>query len=239
MIVRGEEFVCKYCGKNCGNNSSNFKVHKNECKHGKVDKLPLLFYECDSCKHKFTNRFNLNQHIASSPHCRTKIEQLQKGKSSMASNNRQKTDSVSDSSKSSTRHNDWTGKQKLTFGTTVDTEKVKEYSLCHPKAQTTELVKQSKAKIKRTESGKQSSQSESLCEQENTDLQATTKGDEYHHSTTQSTNFVVKARCEYCDKPFNSITNHRKHLKVCAETTDDCKICGKTFTSVKQFQNHK
>ena len=53
------------------------------------------------------------------------------------------------------------------------------------------------------------------------------------------TNFVVKARCEYCDKPFNIITNQRKHLKVCAEATNDCKICGKTFTSVKQYQNHK
>ena len=33
-------------------------------------------------------------------------------------------------------HNDWTGKQKPTFGTTVDTEKVKEHSLCQLKVQT-------------------------------------------------------------------------------------------------------
>ena len=89
-VVKGEEFVCKHCGKNCWNNGSNLKVHKKVCKHGKVDKLPLLVYECDSCKCKFTSRFNLHQHIASSPHCRTKIEQLQKGKSSMASNNKDK-----------------------------------------------------------------------------------------------------------------------------------------------------
>ena len=168
-IEKDEDFVFKYCGKNCGNNSSNLKVHKKQCKHGKVDKLPLLVYECDSCKCKFTNRFNLRQ----------------------------------------------------------------------PKAQRTELVKQSKAKIKHTESGKWSSQSESLCEQDNADLQTTTKGDKSHYSPTQSTNFVVKARCEYCDKPLNSISNHRKCLKVCAEATNDCKICGKTFTSVKQYQNHK
>ena len=41
-VVKGEEFVCKYCGKNCGNNSLNLKAHKKECKHGKVDKLPLF-----------------------------------------------------------------------------------------------------------------------------------------------------------------------------------------------------
>ena len=69
-------------------------------------------------------------------------------------------------------------------------------------AQSTDLVKQPKSIIKYTESGKQSSQSESLCEQDNADLQATTKDDKSHHATTQSTNFVVKARCEYCDKPF-------------------------------------
>ena len=55
-VVKGEEFVYKYWRKNCGNNSSNLKVHKKECKHGKVDKLPLLVYECDSCKCKFTNK---------------------------------------------------------------------------------------------------------------------------------------------------------------------------------------
>ena len=66
------------------------KVHVKECKHDKIDKLPLLVYECACCKCKFTNRFNMCQHIASSPHCRTKIEQLQKGKSSMASNNKDK-----------------------------------------------------------------------------------------------------------------------------------------------------
>ena len=73
-VVKGEELVCMYCCKNCGNNSSNLKVHKKECKHGKVDKLLLLVYECDSCKCKFTNRFNLQQHFASSLHCVTKIE---------------------------------------------------------------------------------------------------------------------------------------------------------------------
>ena len=104
---------------------------------------------------------------------------------------------------------------------TVDTEKVKEHSLCQPKAQSTELVKQSKAKIKHTESGKQSSQSQSLCEQDNANFHATTKGDKSHHSTTQRANFVVKARCEYCNKPYNNITNHRKHLKICTEATND------------------
>ena len=54
----------------------------------------MLVYECDSCKCKFTNRFNLHQHIASSLHCRMKIEQLQKGKSSMASNNKDKKQTV-------------------------------------------------------------------------------------------------------------------------------------------------
>ena len=38
----------------------------------------------------------------------------------MASNNKDKKDSVSD-----TRHNDWTGKQKPTFCTTIDTENLK------------------------------------------------------------------------------------------------------------------
>ena len=80
---------------------------------------------------------------------------------------------------------------------------------------------------------------DSVCEQDNADLQATNKGDKSHHSTTQSTNLVVKVRCKYCDKPFNCITNHRKHLKVCLEAANDCKICGKTFTSAKQYQNHK
>ena len=83
--VKSEEFVCKYCGKKYGNNSSNLTAHKKECNHGKVDKLPLLIYACDSCRCKVSNIFNLHQHIASSPHCRTRIEQLQKGKSSMAS----------------------------------------------------------------------------------------------------------------------------------------------------------
>ena len=78
----------------------------------------------------------------------------------------------------------------------------------------TELVKH----ISKPESGKQSSQSESVCdrpenEQDNTDSQATTKGDKSHHSTTQSTNFVVKVRCKYFDKPFNSITNNGKYSK--------------------------
>ena len=111
--------------------------------------------------------------------------------------------------------------------------------LFEPKAQSTDLVKQSKVKIKHAESGTQSSQSESLCVQDNADLQTTTKGDKSHHSTTQSMNFLVKTRCKYCDKPSNSITNHRKHLKVCGEAINDCKTCGKTFTSVKQYQNHK
>ena len=118
-------------------------------------------------------------------------------------------------------------------------EKVKEHFQHQPKAQSTESVKQSKAKNKHTESDKHSSQSESVCEQDNVDLQATTKGDKSCHSTTQSTNFVVKVRCKYCDKPFNSITNHRKHIKVCAEAANDYKICGKTFKSVKQYQNHR
>ena len=30
-VVEGEEFVCRYCGKNCGNNNSNLKAHKKEC----------------------------------------------------------------------------------------------------------------------------------------------------------------------------------------------------------------
>ena len=134
----------------------------------------------------------------------------------MASDNKVKrTDSVSDSSKSATRHNNGTGKQKSTSGTTAETEKVKEHLQHQSKAQSTELVKN----MSRTESGKQSSQSESVCgrsenEQDNTDLQAITKGDKSHHSTTQSTYFVVKVRCKYCDKPFNSITNHGKHLKA-------------------------
>ena len=119
-------------------------------------------------------------------------------------------------------------------------EKVKEHSQCQSKAQSTELVKH----ISKTESGKQSSQYESICDrpenkQDNTDLQTTTKGDKSHHSTTQSTNSVVKKRCKYCDKPFNAITNHGKHIKVCAEAANDYKICGKTFTGTKQYQNHK
>ena len=48
-----------------------------------------------------------------------------------------------------------------------------------------------------------------------------------------------KMRCKYCDKSFNSITNHGKHLKVCAEAANDCKLCRKTFTGVKQYQNLK
>ena len=203
--MKSEEFVCKYCGKNCGNNSSNLKKYKKECKHGKADKLPLLVYECDSCRCKLTNRSNLHQHIASSPHCRTKIEQLQKGKSSMTSNKKtkkkktkkkNKTESVSDSSKSATRHNGWTGKQKPSFGTTFDTENVKEHPLCQPKAQSTELVKQSKAKIKHTESSKQSSQSKSVCEQDNADFQTTTKGDKPHHSRTQEYKLCSKSKTE-------------------------------------------
>ena len=86
----GEEFVCEYCG----NNSSNLKVHKKERKHGKVDKLLLLVYECDSCRHKLGNRFNLHQHIASSLHCRKNIEQLQKGKSSLGSGKKAKKQTV-------------------------------------------------------------------------------------------------------------------------------------------------
>ena len=161
------------------------------------------------------------------------IEQLQKGKSSMASNNKDKiTDSVSDTSKSATRHNDWTVNRNLHLAQQLTLKRLKIILFCQPKTQSTELVIQSKAKVKHTESGKQSSQSELLCEQDNADLQPTAKGDKSHHSTAQSTNFVVKARYEYCDKPFNSITNHRKQLKVCAEATNDCKICGKTFTSV-------
>ena len=78
-------------------------------------------------------------------------------------------DSVSDSSKSATKHNNGTGKQKSTFGTTTETEKVKEHSQCQAKAQSTELVKQAKAKIQHTESGKQNTQSESVCEQDNAD----------------------------------------------------------------------
>ena len=118
---------------------------------------------------------------------------------------------------------------KSTSGTTAETEKVKEHSQCQPKVQGTELVKQSKEKIEHTESSKQSSQSESVCdkpenEQDNADLKATTKGDKFPHLTTQSTNFVVKVRCKYCDKSFNNITNHRKHFKVCAEAANDCKI---------------
>ena len=45
-----------------------------------------------------------------------------------------KNDSVSDSSKSATRHNDWTGKQKSTSGRTAEIEKVEEHSQCQPKA---------------------------------------------------------------------------------------------------------
>ena len=180
-VVKGEVFVCKYCG----NNSSNLKAYKKECKQGTVNKLPLMVYECDGCKHKISNRFNLYQHIASSLCCRTRIE------SSMASDkNAKKTDNVSDSSESATEHNNGTDKQKSTFGRAAKTEKVKEHSQCHPNVQSTELVKQSKARNKHIESGKQSSQSESLCdrpenEQDNADLQATTKGDKSHHSTTQ------------------------------------------------------
>ena len=110
-----------------------------------------------------------------------------------------KTDSVTDSSKSATKNNDGTGKQKSMSGTTTETEKVKEHSWCQPKAQSTELVKQSKAKIKHAESGTQSSQSELVCEQDNANFQATTKGDKSHHSTTQGTNILVKMRCKYCD----------------------------------------
>ena len=140
--------MCKYCGKNCGNNSSNLKAHKKECTYGKVDKLPLMVYECDSCKCKFSNRFNLCQHIASSQCCRTRIEQLQKCKSSMASDKKAKnTGSVNASSNSATRHNNGTGKQKSTSGKTAETEKVIKHSQCQPKAQSTELVKQSKIKL--------------------------------------------------------------------------------------------
>ena len=76
-------------------------------------------------------------------------------------------------------------------------------------------------------------------EQDNADLQATTKGDKCGHSITQNTNFIVKVRCKLCDKPFNSITNDGKHLKVSAEAANNCKICGKTFTGAKQFRNNK
>ena len=76
-----------------------------------------------------------------------------------------------------------------------------------------------------------SSQSESICdrlenEQDNAALLATTKSDKSRNSTTQSTNFVVKMRCKYCDKPFSSISNSGKHLKFCVEAANDCKICG-------------
>ena len=148
-----------------------------------------------------------------------------------------KTDIVSDSSKSATRHNNGTGKQKSTPGRKAETEEVKEHLQHRSKAQSTELVKH----IFKTESGKESSPSESVCdrpenEQDNTDLQATTKGDKSNHSTAQSTNFVVKVRCKYCDKSFNGITNHGKYLKVCAEAANDCQICGKTFTGAKQYK---
>ena len=93
-VAKDEKFVCKYCGKRWGNNSSNLKAHKKDCKHGKVDKLPLMVFECDSCKCKFSNRFNLHQHIASSPCCKTRIEQLQKGKSNMASDKKTKKQTV-------------------------------------------------------------------------------------------------------------------------------------------------
>ena len=107
-VVKGEEFVCEHCRNNC----SNLKAHKKECKYGIVDKLPLLYMNVIQCK--FSNRFNLHQHLASSPCCRTGIEQLQKAKSYMASDKKaQKTDSVSDSSKSATRNNNGTGKQNL------------------------------------------------------------------------------------------------------------------------------
>ena len=87
---------------------------------------------------------------------------------------KKKPDSVSDSSKFATRHKDGTGKQKYTAGTTAETDKFKEPSQCQPKAQSIELVKQPKAQAKHVESGKQISQSESVCEQDNADLQATT-----------------------------------------------------------------
>ena len=120
------------------------------------------------------------------------------------------------------------GKQESTPGRKAKTEKVKEHLQCQSKAQGTELVKH----ISKTESGKLSSQSESVCdrpenEQDNTDSQATTKVINLIIQQLKSTNFVVKVRCKYCDKPFNSITNHGKQLIVCAEAANDCKICGK------------
>ena len=41
-----------------------------------------------------------------------------------------KTDSVSDSSESATRHNNGTGKQKSTSGRMAETKKAKEYFQC-------------------------------------------------------------------------------------------------------------
>ena len=44
-----------------------------QCRKGKHDKLLDPMYSCQSCGHKFTNKFNMHQHIASTPLCRIKI----------------------------------------------------------------------------------------------------------------------------------------------------------------------
>ena len=110
------------------------KVHKKECKHGNVDKLlqlvlNVIVVNVNSPDFIFTSTLH---HIHTEEH-RTIIKKVNQ----VWPLTQKQKNSVSDSSESATRHTDWTGKQKPTFGTTVGTEKLKEHSLCQPKAQST------------------------------------------------------------------------------------------------------
>lgn len=57
-------------------------------------------------------------------------------------------------------------------------------------------------------------------------------------TSTDNNMYKAKFTCEYCKKQFHNVVNYTKHLDVC-KISVECRICGKIFSAMKQYHNHK